>query len=617
MRLLTFTATLFFLFEFVAATVTGDPGLRGNFPTLKPPPNAAELLDQLELYANETAKKEGVPGYESYDREFTVNFAQGLTSPQLAADLDMHQTFADYNYGKTCGPQNWWDAISVENIQSAYDALDWRLIFHEVVPHDAAKYGSAINAVYRLWAAQEAARQKEQDEGVQMIVNWPPVISCESPIPSSPTTDASTSASSFSPSDPETDRVPSSTDTDSELATFATTTDIGTRFNPETPVPSVLDSTGFTPTPTATAESPFSNSTESTTSPSSIATNTPSSPELTPNPAALAPTSSSIGPDLVDLNNLLGAVTEVLSDLLSLLQNFATIMLAITDVLGNISALTDRVSTVQTSSQLSLSSTTASPANNTSTSTLQSESLTETITPTSASVPLYFTLTKYNTPTSSAATVVARDLILAQVSPRDSADIVDDVSSIVKSLRAIADEIETDVPRSSELQIALDKLKTLIDQLESWLQQEERRLAETSSKSGSSNSHSSSNSNGSSPSNGHPIVTSDESCECSSPHSDQVSNGSDNNGSGDNRYGSPSDYSDGSDNSAESHSAPSESYGSDISQNGSVESSPISDVNSVGPSPQVSNEGEIAQANGASVLTCGLVLVLPWFVVLS
>ncbi|KAJ8056648.1 hypothetical protein LXG23DRAFT_33542 [Yarrowia lipolytica] len=62
----------------------------------------------------------------------------------------------------------------VDNVRRIYEALDWRLIFLEAPPQNAQKYGSDMNAVYRLWDSQEVAWFKEEQDGVQMIIHWPP-----------------------------------------------------------------------------------------------------------------------------------------------------------------------------------------------------------------------------------------------------------------------------------------------------------------------------------------------------------------------------------------------------------------------------------------------------------
>ncbi|KAG5355538.1 hypothetical protein CJU90_6618 [Yarrowia sp. C11] len=179
-----------FLLSLVAADVTENEEALNSFVISAQDvynPTAHQILNQLYYHAVEKAISDGIEGEVNVNNDDAIQHKNIIMDNQAAVVfLGLHQQLATHTWIRTCGPQQWWDLLKPNDLQSLTDAFDWALDLAKaqsagVRDLESGDYELMVATIYTLWEAQEAAREYgEKDPPVEMVVNWPPPIPCES-----------------------------------------------------------------------------------------------------------------------------------------------------------------------------------------------------------------------------------------------------------------------------------------------------------------------------------------------------------------------------------------------------------------------------------------------------
>jgi hypothetical protein len=163
----------------VHATITSDENIRQHIPPRLLTQDADDLIKQLVAAAKEVANANGQTNITpNVDREKIKNDARNLGNSFVLEDLQKQQDFAYYVYPYFCDPPNWYDVLSVYAPMRDPYAIKYWLSRSGSPPYTLAQYNEAINQVYKMYAAQQAARWKETQEQVTVVNNWPPAGKC-------------------------------------------------------------------------------------------------------------------------------------------------------------------------------------------------------------------------------------------------------------------------------------------------------------------------------------------------------------------------------------------------------------------------------------------------------
>ncbi|AOW00589.1 uncharacterized protein YALI1_A13224g [Yarrowia lipolytica] len=163
----------------VHATITGDENIRQHIPPRVLTQDADDLIKQLVAAAKEVANANGQKNITpKVDSEKIKSDARNLGNSFVLEDLQKQQDFAYYVYPYFCDPPDWYDVLSVFAPRRDPYAIKYWLSRSGSAPYTLAQYNEAINQVYKMYAAQQAARWKETQEHITVVNNWPPAGKC-------------------------------------------------------------------------------------------------------------------------------------------------------------------------------------------------------------------------------------------------------------------------------------------------------------------------------------------------------------------------------------------------------------------------------------------------------
>lgn len=332
------------LCSIAAASITEDQAL---LDTIEPAqyditdPEPLAFLDIL-LQAADDVKATLSPGLDDQeivvDFEFIIDYGNSPDPGTIPLALKLQQDFGFIQWKLLCGPQQWFDLITMDYPESIKEAYDWFIRYGPY--YDVARtmnmYEITVQNVYLMWIAQNAAYALEQRDGSEFVF-WPPEYSasCVSPYPGDI---AATPETSF-PTEPLSTKT-SADVTSSSIEALPTTTLAIVPTSDSSfieVIPAKTSEAATTPDFSSTGF-PLTDISEDDTAPAATSTEPPPtilSDEL-PLPTSHTPPSAN---QLSHLNDIVPPLRDTLNSVLAELPNLPTLR----DIVLGISALIDTV----------------------------------------------------------------------------------------------------------------------------------------------------------------------------------------------------------------------------------------------------------------------------------